>query len=82
MNKVIEYVKVHLLETILLTVLSTILLKDCGAHDLITDKVLPELDSINYKLVQNDRKTEQIKHSTSEMAQIINKVTIDLGAIK
>lgn len=84
MNKkqILEYIKLHLLEVILLTVLSTILLKDCGAHDLINDKVLPRLDSINNRLVQNDRKIEQINQNTSGMTLLVKKVTIDLGAIK
>ena len=50
MKKYVEYAKMHLVDGILFTMLTTILLRDCGAQNLITDKVLPKIDSISNKI--------------------------------
>ena len=82
MKKYLEYVKMHLVDGILFTMLTTILLRDCGAQNLITDKVLPKIDSISNKIIESDKKIEAIGYHTSDMSNIVNQVTIDISAIK
>ena len=77
-----ERAKYILVNTIIITILSTVLLKDCSAHDLISNKVMPALDSISKRQLISEQKQKEIFNKVSETSAILNKVKIDLDNIK
>lgn len=84
MNKdnIIKYVKRYLVDAVLLTTLSSVLYKDCTAQDLIVNEVMPQIDSANVKLMHIMSELGPIDDRILEVSNIVNKVTIDIGAIK
>lgn len=77
-----DKVKHHFVNTVIIAILTTVMLKDCTAHDLIADKVIPTLDSISQRQMECDKVQRNILNKTSETSSIVAKVTIDLGNIK
>ena len=77
-----DKVKHLFVNTVTITILVTVMLKDCSAHDLIADKVIPTLDSISLRQMEYDKVQSNILNKVSEASTILSKVTIDLGKIK
>lgn len=77
-----DKVKHLFVNTVTITILVTVMLKDCSAHDLIADKVIPTLDSISLRQMEYDKVQSNILNKVSEASTILSKVTIDLGNIK
>ena len=82
MDKFMVYIKKYMVDTLLITMLTTILLRNCGARDILTERVIPEIESTNLKLSQIDKKLEIISNETAKTSEILKAVSIDLGAIK
>lgn len=74
--------KHQFVNTVIITILVTAMLKDCSAHDLIADKVIPTIDSISLRQMESDKVQRNILNEVSETSKILSKVTIDLGNIK
>ncbi len=77
-----DKVKHLFVNTVTITILVTVMLKDCSAHDLIADKVIPTIDSIRLRQIEYDKVQSNILNKVSEASTILSKVTIDLGNIK
>lgn len=77
-----DIAKHHFVNTVIIAILATVMLKDCSAHDLIADKVIPTLDSICLRQMECDKVQRNILNKVSETSLIVSKVTIDLGNIK
>ena len=81
-RKIVEYIKLHFLEAILVSVVTTMLIKNCSSYSLIEEKVLPNIDSLNNNLNITNQKMEVINSHVTEISNIVNKATIDIDAIK
>ena len=80
--KVLDYFKLHLVEAILISILSTMLIKNCSSHSLIEERVLPNIDSLNKNLNKTSQQIEIINSHITGISNIVNKATIDIDAIK
>jgi hypothetical protein len=80
--KVWEYFKLHLVEAILISILSTMLIKNCSSHSLITESVLPEIDTLGKDLVKINKQMDSINRHISTISLVVDRVTIDIDAIK